>query len=273
VLTDDEVRAAAEELLDADARATTVEPFTSRVAGFDLAAAHTVLATIAERRRAQGWVPVGRKVGFTNTTIWEAYGVDRPMWAPVWDRTLHWATHGVAALPLGPFVEPRIEPEVVFKLAKPVLPTDDPLVVLDAIEWVAAGFEVVRSPFPGWRFALPDCTAAFGLHGALVVGPPVQMRTADAAELAATLAAFEVTLYRSGSVVDRGIGANVLGSPALALAHLARTLAEQPGAPSLAAGEIVTTGTITDAWPIVAGETWSSTYGSLGLDGLTVTFT
>ncbi len=76
-----------------------------------------------------------------------------------------------------------------------------------------------------------------------------------------------MTLSRGGTVVDRGVGANVLGSPALALAHLARLLAEQPQFSPLAAGEIVTTGTITDAWPVAPGEAWSSDYGALGLDG------
>ena len=74
-------------------------------------------------------------------------------------------------------------------------------------------------------------------------------------------------------MIDRGVGSNVLDSPALALAHLARLLADQPQAPKLAAGEIVTTGTITDAWPVAAGEVWSSDYGVLGLDGLTLQFT
>jgi 2-oxo-3-hexenedioate decarboxylase len=73
-------------------------------------------------------------------------------------------------------------------------------------------------------------------------------------------------------VIDRGTGSNVLGSPALALGHLARVVAEQPQAPKLAAGEIATTGTITDAWPVAPGETWSSDYGALGLAGLTLTF-
>jgi 2-keto-4-pentenoate hydratase len=59
-------------------------------------------------------------------------------------------------------------------------------------------------------------------------------------------------------------------SPALALAHLARALAGLPQFPPFAAGEIVTTGTITDAWPVTPGETWSSDYGVLGLEGLTL---
>ena len=81
-----------------------------------------------------------------------------------------------------------------------------------------------------------------------------------------------VTLSKDGTVVDRGKGANVLDSPALALVHLARVLAGQPQFPPLAAGEIVTTGTVTDAWPVAAGETWSSDYGDLGIEGLSITF-
>ena len=91
--------------------------------------------------------------------------------------------------------------------------------------------------------------------------------------LTAMLPHFELTLRQGERVIDRGTGANVLGSPALALAHLARVLAAQPEAPPLAAGEIVTTGTVTDAWPVARGQTWSSDYGELGLPGLTLRFT
>jgi hypothetical protein len=57
-------------------------------------------------------------------------------------------------------MEPRIEPEVVFRLRSPIPPGSDPELVLAATEWIAAGFELVHSVFPGWKFAAPDCTAA-----------------------------------------------------------------------------------------------------------------
>jgi 2-oxo-3-hexenedioate decarboxylase len=131
----------------------------------------------------------------------------------------------------------------------------------------------VQSHFPDWKFKAPDCTAACGLHGALVVGPPVALDDAERTRLAVALPTCMVTLSRGENVIDRGVGANVLDSPALALGHLARLLAGQPDQPPLAAGEIVTTGTITDAWPVAAGEIWSSDYGALGLSGLTLQFT
>src|SRR5690606_28720592 len=109
--------------------------------------------------QAQGWQPVGRKIGFTNRGIWARYGVDRPMWSHVWDRTLTWARAGRASLSLRGFMEPRIEPEVVFRLARPLPAGDDPEALLAACEWMAPGFEIVHSVFPGWRFTAADCTA------------------------------------------------------------------------------------------------------------------
>jgi 2-oxo-3-hexenedioate decarboxylase len=251
----------------------TIAPITDEAADFDVAAAYAVLAEIERRRRAQGWVPAGRKIGFTNRTIWPRYGVYQPMWAHMWTHTVRRSVDGHATLALGGFAQPRIEPEVVFRLRGPVPDTGDAGEILRHVEWIAAGFEIVQSHFPDWKFKAPDCTAAFGLHGALVVGTPVPVTGANRAALAAALATFVLTLRRGDAVIERGVGAHVLDSPALALAHLARVLAGQPQFPGLAAGEIVTTGTVTDAWPVARGETWSSDYGALDLPGLRLQLT
>ena len=252
--------------------ASTLAPITTEAADFDVAAAYDVLFEIERRRRAQGWVPVGRKIGFTNRTIWPRYGVYQPMWAHTWKHTVQHARDGSATLALDRFVQPRIEPEVVFGLRGPLADTDDPEEILRGVEWIAAGFEIVQSHFPDWKFKAPDCTAAFGLHGALIVGTRVPVTDVNRAALATQLPTFELILRKGGTQVDRGIGANVLDSPALALAHLAKVLASQPKSTPLAAGEIVTTGTVTDAWPVARGETWSSDYGDLGLVPLTLQF-
>jgi 2-oxo-3-hexenedioate decarboxylase len=262
----------ADRLIAAYDSASTLDPISASSPGFSVAEAYAVLAEIEARRRATGWQPVGRKIGFTNRTLWPRYGVWQPMWAHVWAHTVHRAGSERASLSLQPLVQPRIEPEVVFKLKMPVPLTDDPSAILASVEWMAPGFEIVQSHFPDWKFSAADCTAAFGLHGALIVGTHLPVTEENRDALAAALADFEATLSRDGEVVDRGSGANVLDSPALALAHLARVLADQPQFPALAAGEIVTTGTLTDAWPVGPGETWSSDYGKLGLTGLEVRF-
>jgi 2-oxo-3-hexenedioate decarboxylase len=64
----------------------------------------------------------------------------------------------------------------------------------------------------------------------------------------------------------------VLGGPLLALAHLVQVLARQPEASPLSAREVVTTGVITDAHPVAAGEMWTTEIRGLPLGGLRITF-
>ena len=93
----------------------------------------------------------------------------------------------------------------------------------------------------------------------------------DIGHWASGLESFDVRLLRESQTIDRGNGALVFGSPLLALTYLARELAKS-GQPLLAAVEIVTTGTLTDALPVAAGETWSSDYSTLGTRPLTIHF-
>src|SRR5215212_6866273 len=78
----------ADALIAAYDTATTLPPITASAPDFSVADGYAVLHDIETRRRAQGWTAVGRKIGFTNRTIWPRYGVYQPMWAHVWTRTV-----------------------------------------------------------------------------------------------------------------------------------------------------------------------------------------
>ncbi len=240
-------------LAAADAR-RRIAPF----ADLTLPAAYRVAALVRDARIARGERVVGRKIGFTNRTIWDEYGVHAPIWGYVYDRTLHDLGEAARA---ADFVEPRIEPEIVFGLGRPIGPEMSVDEIAGAVAWVAHGFEIVQSLYPGWRFAAADTVAAFGLHGGLWIGPRRPLRREDALET------FEIELFRNGVATDRGHGRNVLDGPLHALRHLAQVLAELPGHPPLAAGEIVTTGTVTRAFPIAAGEVWTTRVVNLDLPG------
>ena len=268
---DDRAHDLAAELLEAQRRAALLQPFTDRIEGFDLHEAYAVGAVIERRRRAQGWQPVGRKIGFTNRSLWERYGVDAPFWARMWDRTVQRAPDGQATIPAAGLVQPRIETEVAFGLAGPLPATDDAREALEAVAWMAPAFEIVACPFPGWRFRLADCVAAFGLHARCVVGPAVPV-PADRDGFVARLGSFRARLTHDGVVRGEGAGSAVLGSPAHALAFLSRVLADQPDTDPLGEGEIITTGTIIDAQPLQPGR-WHADYGDLGLPDLTVLVT
>ena len=80
----------------------------------------------------------------------------------------------------------------------------------------------------------------------------------DRAGLAGALAGLTITLYRNDEAIDEGVGANVLDGPIQALAHLVDVLGRDPHSPPLRAGEMVTTGTLTRAFPVMRGERWST---------------
>jgi len=73
--------------------------------------------------------------------------------------------------------------------------------------------------------------------------------------------------------MDQGVGANVLDSPLLSLAFLVDILAGQKDALPLSAGEIISTGTLTDAHPVAAGETWSTDLHGFAVRGMEISFT
>ena len=266
-----DISAIAAEIFATLGTARQVAPFTARPAGLTVADAYRVSAALNAMRQARGEKPLGRKIGFTNRTIWREYGVYAPIWGFVYDSTSH-DLGATAALPLAGFAEPRIEPEIVFGLAAAPSAGMDEAALLACLEWVAHGFEIVQSIYPQWKFAAADTIAANGVHGALLIGPrhPV---APQAAEWQAKLSHFEIDLLCDGRHIDRGHAANVLGGPLAALRHLVGLLAHDPINPPLAAGEIVTTGTLTRAMPVKPGETWSTALHGIPLDGIRLRFT
>jgi 2-oxo-3-hexenedioate decarboxylase len=248
-----------------------VAPFSSHRPSFTLEDAYRVTAQVRCLRQERGEEPVGRKIGFTNRTIWSEYNVFAPIWGYVYTSTRHNLADIGNTLPLAGLAEPRIEPEVMFRLAAAPDPDMDERALLECIDSLAHGFEIVQSIFPEWRFAPADTVAGYGLHGALLVGP-WQSITSDRDDWLRRLATFEIDLSRDGKVVDHGQAENVLGGPISALRHLVALLADDDANPPLAAGEIVTTGTLTRAFPVAPGETWSTRPIGIPLEGITIRF-
>ena len=261
----------ARELISLHESPHEVAPFSGRYPGLTPEAGYEAARALHDHRVVHGWRPVGRKIGFTNRTIWPRYGVFEPMWGFVYDRTLVRATNGSAAVSLEGLVQPRIEPEICFGLrARPPV-TSDPQALLDCIEWVAHSIEIVQCHHADWKLTIADCTADNGLHGRLILGAPVAAERISG--LAAALPFLKVDLLKNREKMDQGVGSNVLGSPLLALAFLVQVLSEQKESPPLEAGEIVSTGTLTDAHPVVAGERWSTDLHGFATRNLEIEFT
>lgn len=265
-------RARAEAIHDAQDRARSLAPPSFSDVAFGTVAAYRIAARIHAQRCRAGWRAVGRKIGFTNARLWRRFNVNEPVWGYVYDRSSTHVPARGARFSLTGTVEPRIEPEIILRLASAPRAGDGPAQILDCVEWIAHGFEIVQSHYPDWRFSAADTIADNGLHAHLLIGPrctPVSLHN-DPVD---ALVNFRLLLHCNGAERAQGHGADVLGSPLLAVAHMLGILADDPHAPALAAGELITTGSLTDALTIAPGETWSTAVEGIDLPGLELTLT
>src|SRR5437764_9611741 len=197
----------ADELIELHAHPREVRPFSARYPGLTTEAGYSAALALHRHRLALGWKPLGRKIGFTNRTIWPRYGVYEPIWGMVYDRTAIFAQDHAATLALDGLVQPRIEPEICFGLKSAPRAGCSPGELLGHIEWIAHSIEIVQCHHPAWKLKLADACASNGLHGRLAVGR--RFPTAQFPDLQARLPKVEILLKMNGALVDRGVGANV----------------------------------------------------------------
>lgn len=247
-------------------------PPSGRDPSFDLTTAYTVEAEVVRLRRASSHATVGRKVGYANRAAWRVLKLNTLVWAHMYDDTVQFAGNHIASLSLEHRASPKIEPEIVFRLKRPLVSSGDldASAVLDSVEWLALGFEIIDCPFPDWKFQPVDFVAAYGFHAALVVGAPRLVEPSNVSTLADQLPRFKISLLKNKKLIDEGSGKNSLRSPALCLGELAAALARDPAAEPLAAGELVSSGTLTESHPIGVGETWTATVEGIDLPDVTL---
>jgi 2-oxo-3-hexenedioate decarboxylase len=265
-----DLSAIADEVLASLSGHCQIPTFSSRDGGLTLDQAYQVTGLVRAAFETRGEKIVGRKIGFTNREMWKVYGVQSPIWGYVTDRSIHHLADK-SVLRVENFVEARIEPEIIFGLKAAPTAGMSEAALLDCIEWLSLGYEVVQSIYPGWKFAAADTVAANGVHGALLIGTRHAMAPRKS-EWQRELATFGAELYCNGELSQRGGGSLVLDSPLLALRHLIELLAKDFHNPPLLAGEIISTGTLTLAMPVRAGETWTANVVGIPLDGPTLRF-
>lgn len=240
-----------------------------RACGLTVPSAYEIADSLRRARLARGERALGYKIGFTNRTIWTRYRVFEPIWAPVWERTVQWLDGFEATTTLHGLVQPRLEPEIVFGFRAAPRAGMSEAELAGCLDWVAHGYEIVHTHFDGWRFTAADTVADFALHGRLFVGPRVAVDSFE--RLGDELAALELTLACDGRELETGHGRNVLDGPLNALRLWVDAMAQRTPAWPLGAGDVVTTGTLTDAWPMAPGQVWQSRPSDARLPGLRLT--
>ena len=107
------IQKAASEIFRSLNSAAQIEPFSKRGIRFSQEEAYAVAREVATMR---GGHVLGRKIGFTNRSIWPIYNVHEPIWGVITDKTITYSSANQLTVNLARFCEPRLEPEIVLGL-------------------------------------------------------------------------------------------------------------------------------------------------------------
>ena len=239
--------AAAARLLAARASCQTLDLLLSEQTPLSLGDAYAIQDAMTALRLSAGETVVGWKLGYTSTAMRQQMGISEPNRGPLLSSML---------LPNGGEIpdnalQPRVEPEIGLKLARPVTPGAGVEEVLDCCAAALACLEVVDSIWTGYRFTLADNTADGSSAAWVVVGPAVPLD--DLADLT-------VRLQVGSGPVTKATGSDAGGHPALGVAWLARQLADHPR--GLREGDLVITGGLTAAAPLAQGDIAHATFSA-----------
>ncbi|MHB1924141.1 MAG: 2-keto-4-pentenoate hydratase [Acidimicrobiales bacterium] len=250
-----ELKAAAEELHQAQADRIPVQPLTDRYAGITPADAYQIQLHNIARRTGAGAGIKGHKVGLSARAMQQLLGVDEPDYGHLLADMFCFEGEPVAT---SRFIQPRVEIEVAFVLGAalegPGVTVAD---VLRATDFVLPAIEIVDSRVVDWRIKLADTIADNASAGAVVLGgSPSRVDELDDIRL------IGAALRANGKVMETGASGAVLGNPAVAVAWLANKVAAF--GVGLEPGHVIMPGACTRMIPVSAGDVIRAEFDQLG---------
>lgn len=245
---------AARQLLDAYGSGKPIAPLTATYDDMTLEDAYAIQLLQMDELISAGRTVKGHKVGLTSAAMQRLLGVDEPDFGHLLDDFFH-LEH--APIPIGRFLQPRIEPEVAFVLSRPLRgPGVTVHEAIAAVDFVLPALEIVDSRIEDWKIGLFDTIADNASSGAVVLGStPTDLREVD-------LRLAGAVMTRNGAVAGTGAGGAVLGSPITSLVWLANTLGAR--GVTLEAGHVILPGSVCAMVPVAAGDAVTATFAGLG---------
>lgn len=251
--TPDITMTAADRLEQAQHTGTPTLPVRDILGSTDIAAAYAVQDEVNLRRAARGAQVVGRKIGLTSPSVQKQLGVDQPDFGVLFDDM---ACPDGGNVPVNQLLQPKVEAEVAFVLARDLDGDLDLEVVREAVDYAVAALEIVDSRVSDWDITIVDTVADNGSSALYVLG--ANRLTLDEFEPKDV----EMAMTIGDEVVSTGTGAACLGDPLEALLWLARA-AQEYGDP-LRAGQVILSGALGPMAPVASGNAVHAEISHLG---------
>lgn len=253
-LAEETIEELAELYLQAERDVVPIAPWRERFPAIGEDDAYAVQDALVRRRLTAGGTLAGWKAGATNAAAMANFGLSQAVYGRLFAEM---RLADGAAIPAAALIHPRVECEVAFVMARDLAgPGVTPDAALEAVQGAVAAFEIVDARTESWGAKMPEMIADNVFQARYVVGANV------VPVIGLDLAALGVVLHKNGVEAARATGANVLGSPANALAWMANRLAERGH--SIKAGTIVLAGSLTPLVPCAAGDSLEAVFDRLG---------
>jgi len=241
-----------DELFESWRTRVPIEPLTERESNLSLEHAYRIQEHLIKRRLALGDRIVGKKIGLTSRVVQRSLGVSEPDFGQLLGSMVAADTISVSTM-----LQPRAEGEVAFLLERdlqgPGITNAD---VIYATHSVLPCFEIVDSRIRDWRIRLQDTVADNASGGMFVLGDrAVDLKGLD-------LSTCGMVLEKNGAIACTGVGAAALGSPVNCVTWLANALGRY--GITLAAGEIILSGSLGALIPVAAGDSLTLSIGGIG---------
>ncbi len=237
-MTPDEHNRAATDLLAAERKREQIGLLSLRHPDIGMDDAYEVQNAIYHQKLAQGRKVIGWKIGLTSKAMQYALNIDIPDSGILFDDMVF--GHG-ATVPVGRFIQPRIEAEIAFVMKSAVAGTDiSRNDIIAATDFVGPSIEILDTriqrvdPETGKARTVFDTISDNAANAGVVLGQA--RHPVDAFDLRWVGA----MAFRNGEIEETGLGAGVLNDPVESVVWLARRMAQY--GQSIEPGQIILSG-------------------------------
>jgi len=252
---------AAADLLDAEVMGKQIGILTLQHPEMGMDDAYAIQNEIYRAKLRQGRKVVGWKIGLTSKAMQSALNIDIPDSGILFDDMVF---ANAATVPVGRFIQPRIESEIAFVLnarlgGADVTRSD----VLAATEYVVPSIEILDTRIvrvdadTGKTRTVFDTISDNAANAGVVLG--TQKHKVEDIDLRWV----GVITSRNGEVEETGLGAGVLNDPVESVVWLARRMAQY--GQSIEPGQIILSGSFIRPIECPAGSQIKANFGALGV--------
>lgn len=208
-----------------DTAATTATPIAqpSESVKFSLEEAYNIQHQLIQHRLDRGETITGYKLGFTSKAKMQQMGVDDLIWGVLTD---HMEIQPDSQIDLNQYIHPRAEPEVAFRVSKPI---ERQLTMEDLphfIDKMTVAIEVIDSRYKNFKFSLEDVIADNCSSIGYCIG--------EWQDLQDNIWGLPIQLKFNDDIVQSGLTQAILDNPYQSVIELSRLASEnnlvlQPG--------------------------------------------